>query len=208
MCVRVIGPHPLANDDAGRAVTRIATVFPYHNTVVTMPGIHATQRLHFLDFLAQEHARQGLAPLTRQQEQALSDDAVDVVREDQLLLIRPDAGRMPAAVAADEVLQQLVPNGGSVPQHVGQPRTHGYQRRGSAGTAWTRPQPRKCWQLVAASHKAIGLVTSPQPRRHRRLQASSWLGRRTVLTRWSKSSATRRLPTVWATPRSIFSART
>ena len=51
MLPRIIGEHPLAKDADGKLKSRIATVFPYGNTIVTLPGIHATQRMAYVDML-------------------------------------------------------------------------------------------------------------------------------------------------------------
>ena len=56
MLPRIIGEHPLAKDANGKLKSRIATVFPYGNTIVTLPGIHATQRMAYVDLLARAAA--------------------------------------------------------------------------------------------------------------------------------------------------------
>ena len=158
MSVRVIGPHPLANDAEGRGLTRIATVFVRDNTVVTIPGIHATQRLHFFDVLTQQRERRGLPPLTRQQEQELSDEAVDLVREDGFLLIRPDPDRMSSAVEADELLQQLVPKSRIRYLNTRDSRVRDVIKgRGEFWRTAAEPtSPAEMKNFIAASRKAIG----------------------------------------------------
>lgn len=159
MSVRVIGPHPLANDAEGRRLTRIATVFVRDNTVVTLPGIHATQRLHFFDLMAQQREQSGMPPLTRQQEQDLSDEAVDLVREENSLLIRPDPNRMSSAVEADELLQQLVPKSRIRFLNTQDSRVRDViKRRGECWRTATEPtSPTEMKHFIAASRKAIGL---------------------------------------------------
>jgi hypothetical protein len=104
----IIGEHPLAKDADGRLKSRIATVFPFADTIVTLPGIHATQRIAFLDLLQSKRCEQGQPPLSAEEQSALFDSAVDLVMEDQAILIRPDPANMPLAFKADEILQELV----------------------------------------------------------------------------------------------------
>ena len=59
MLPRILGEHPLAKDGNGKLKSRIATVFPYGNTIVTTPGIHATQRAAYVDMLAQQRLEAG-----------------------------------------------------------------------------------------------------------------------------------------------------
>ncbi|MHB1037027.1 MAG: hypothetical protein ACYC35_19405 [Pirellulales bacterium] len=106
---RILGLHPLARDDQGRLRSRIATVFPDSRTIVTLPGIHATQRMAYVDMLDAERRKSGLAPLTCAEQSAEWDNAVDLITEDDAILIRPDPGNMTLAFRADEVLQELVP---------------------------------------------------------------------------------------------------
>lgn len=106
--VRIIGEHPLAKDAAGRPRSRIGTVFPGQRTIVTLPGIHATQRMAYIELLCRERVQQGLPPLTRYEESELWDNSVDLVIEGDNVLIRPDPANMNLAFHADEVLQETV----------------------------------------------------------------------------------------------------
>ena len=106
---RILGDHPLARDGNGKLKSRIATVFPSGNTIITMPGIHATQRLAYLDIVARERAEHGLAPLSREEQMAEWQDSVDLIMEDDMVLIRPDPDNMQLMFQADELLQELVP---------------------------------------------------------------------------------------------------
>ena len=73
----IIGEHPLAKDADGRLKSRIATVFPFADTIVTLPGIHATQRIAFLDVLESKRREEGRPPLSAEEQSALFDSAVD-----------------------------------------------------------------------------------------------------------------------------------
>jgi hypothetical protein len=109
MVPRIIGPHPLSKDGQGRLLARIGTVFPYENTVVTLPGIHATQRAAFLDQLDQQRCTSGLGPLGSEERSAIWQSAVDLMMTKDMILIRPDPENMGLIFAADELLQALVP---------------------------------------------------------------------------------------------------
>ncbi len=109
MLPRIIGEHPLAKDANGKLKSRIATVFPYGNTIVTLPGIHATQRMAYVDFLGQQRMELGLGPLTREETIAEWRNSVDLITEDDCILIRPDPDNMELAFGADELLQQVAP---------------------------------------------------------------------------------------------------
>jgi hypothetical protein len=108
MGLTIIGQAPLARDAQGRLVSRIATIFPPTKTLVTLPGIHATQRLAYLDWVNRRRADQGLPPLSREEEDAETAASVDLIMEDDAILIRPDPANMPLAFQADELLQRLV----------------------------------------------------------------------------------------------------
>lgn len=157
MSVRIIGPHPLANDEAGRPLCRIATVFPDQDVVVTLPGIHATQRLDFFEILRRERKLQGLPPLTRREEEQLSEGTGDIIRENNYLLIRPDPKNVSAALAADETLQRIVPKWRIRFLGTREAAVHNAIKR--RGECWrTAPEPtsgEEMERLIAASRKGI-----------------------------------------------------
>jgi hypothetical protein len=107
--IRIIGDPPLAKDQEGRLRSRIGTVFPHSATIITLPGIHATQRLAYIDLLQNERAASGQVPLTRCEEEIEWNRAVDLVMEDDAILIRPDPQKMQLAFQADELLQECEP---------------------------------------------------------------------------------------------------
>jgi hypothetical protein len=109
MQLEVIGPHPFARDDQGGQQTRIGTLFPDYSALYTQaPGVHAWQRLNFIDRLNEQRRAKGAPPLTPDEEQAVSCNSVDLVFDTDHILIRPDPERMELAFAADELLQSLV----------------------------------------------------------------------------------------------------
>lgn len=106
--VRIIGDPLLARDDQGRLYTRIATAFPRLNTIVTIPGVHATQRIAIVDAINLERSQRSEAPLSHGEEENIWMGGVDLVIDDDAVLIRPNPDDMPLAFEADELLQQVV----------------------------------------------------------------------------------------------------
>jgi hypothetical protein len=109
MMPRIIGAHPLAKDERGRLKSRIGTVFPYDQTIVTLPGIHAMQREAYMELLDAERQKRGQALMTVEERHVEWEKAVDLIMEGDEILIRPDPDNMPLAFAADDVLTELVP---------------------------------------------------------------------------------------------------
>ena len=108
MTLHLIGPPPFARDANGRQVTHIGTVFPERATLVTLPGIHATQRLAFIDQLNEIRQAKAQPPLTPAEEEAEFAQSVDLIFGADQILIRPDPERMDLAFAADDLLEQLL----------------------------------------------------------------------------------------------------
>jgi hypothetical protein len=107
--LNILGEPPFTTDATGKPKSRIAMVFPASRTLVTVPGIHATQRLEYVDWLNEKRRTEGLPKLTRTEEAAECDQAVDLILEDYSILIRPDPENMDLAFEADELLQEIVP---------------------------------------------------------------------------------------------------
>ena len=130
--LELIGPHPFAQDAQGRQFTRIGTLFPQHGVLYTRPpGVHALQRLNFMEHLNALRASESVAPLTMDEEVALCERAVDLVFESDHLLIRPDPGRIELALLADDMLQELIPKFKIRFLSVGDPRVReAIKRRG------------------------------------------------------------------------------
>jgi len=107
--ITFLGEHPFARDERGALKSRIATVFPRRRAIVTLPGMHVSQRQAFLEHLDRERAGEGSGPFSRRERDSAWSEAVDLVVEEEALLIRPDPGNMPLAFLADELLQEIVP---------------------------------------------------------------------------------------------------
>ncbi len=146
MQLEIIGPHPFARDPQGQLLTRIGTLFPDRNVLYTQaPGVHAWQRLNFVDHLNAQRAAGSLSPLTPEEEQTLAARSVDLIFEEDHILIRPDPERMELGFAADELLQTLVSKRQVKFLSVSDPRVRdAIKRRG------------ECWRLssIPKGHEA------------------------------------------------------
>jgi hypothetical protein len=105
--VAILGPDPFARDAAGQTKTRIGTVFPAQRTLVTVPGIHATQRFDFIEWCNEQRRAAGQPAFAPAEEEQLLLEAVDVIFDADQVLIRPDPSAMGLAFAADELLAEL-----------------------------------------------------------------------------------------------------
>ncbi len=157
MAPRIIGEHPLAKDQNGKLVSRIATAFPFGNAMVTTPGIHATQRMAYVDFLTRQRLDSGLGAMTRDEESAEWRNSVDLIMEDDAILIRPDPDDMPLCFRADELLQQLVPKHRVKYLMVRDPRVRAaIKQRGECWRVSTLPEtPDEMQRMIADSRIAI-----------------------------------------------------
>jgi hypothetical protein len=107
MALTLLGDHPFSRDSKGDLQSRVATLFVHDRTLVTLPGIHATQRLAFVDHVNERRQASGQQPLTDDEQTAAWEDSVDLILERDAILIRPDPSNMPLAFEADELLQTL-----------------------------------------------------------------------------------------------------
>jgi hypothetical protein len=107
--ISFLDDHPLARDSAGKLKSRIATAFPRHRTLVTLPGMHASQRNAFIERLSAQRRGEGKEPLSRQERELEWNCAVDCIVENEGIHIRPDPANMPLAFEADEMIQRLLP---------------------------------------------------------------------------------------------------
>ena len=106
--MKLIGEHIFAKDAEGRPVSRIGTIFLRTPGLVTKRGVHAMQRMMWIDALNEEREAAGLEPMTDAEEDAEINESVDLVFTETQVLIRPNPDRMELAMRADEELQKLV----------------------------------------------------------------------------------------------------
>lgn len=154
----LIGDHPLAKDAQGNLASRIATVFPYADTIVTIPGIHATQRVAFVEILNRKREAAGLPPLSEYEQNLHWENSVDLVMEEDSVLIRPDPDKMDLAFDADELLQEVVPKYKIRYLHAMNPKVRSAIKR--RGECWRiNPLPRstaEMEQMIRSSRIGIG----------------------------------------------------
>lgn len=102
--MKIIGDKIFAHDAQGRLLSRIGTMFFRTPGLVTIKGVHAMQRIAWLDSLAADLGRE----LTIDEEEAEIAESVDLVFTEEYVLIRPNPERMDLAFRADEALQKMV----------------------------------------------------------------------------------------------------
>jgi hypothetical protein len=108
MSLTIIGEPPLSANGQGQPSNRIGTIFLNHRTLITLAGIHATQKIAFLNLVNARQVADGLPLLTEADQEDFFNSAVDLIIDDGLIFIRPNPDRMDLAFRADEMLQELV----------------------------------------------------------------------------------------------------
>ena len=106
--VTILGEPLFSQDQAGKLKSRIATIFPHHQVLVTLPMVHAFQIDFFVDRLKAQRSAAGLPPLSPEEERDVRSDAVPLSLEGDVIYIRPDPDDMPLAFEADRLLQAEV----------------------------------------------------------------------------------------------------
>lgn len=106
--MKILGDKIFARNEDGSLKSHVGTVFFRTPGIVTIKGVHATQRLAWVEELNRERAEKGEAPLTDAEAEAEWAESVDILFTEKWVLIRPEANRMELAFKADEVLQQFV----------------------------------------------------------------------------------------------------
>ena len=106
--MKTIGDGIFAKDADGNPLSRIGTMFFRTPGLVTKKGIHALQRMMWIDEVNAEREKAGLPALTMSEEDAEIAESVDLIFAADQVLIRPNPDRMDLAFRADEELQKLV----------------------------------------------------------------------------------------------------
>ena len=106
--MKIIGDRIFAKDAAGALLSRIGTIFFRTPGLVTKRGVHAMQRLMWIEDLNAARAAAGQPALTMSEEDAEMAESVDLIFTEDQVLIRPNPDRMDLAFRADEELQKLV----------------------------------------------------------------------------------------------------
>lgn len=137
MALASLGPDPFQRDELGHFVGRVATVFCDHNAIVSLPGIHATQRLAQLECIQKQRGQAGLPELSAQELDEINNNAVDLIIQPDAIYIRPDPQKMDQALRADAMLQQSVPK-----------RLVRYLLAGQAEVHETIKRRGECWRIT------------------------------------------------------------
>ena len=105
--MQILGEQIFAKAPDGSLASRIGTLFLKTPGLVTRRGVHAMQRVMWIDHLNAGRSEAGLPPLTSSEEEAELEQSVDLIFTDDFVLIRPDPDRMDLAFLADDELQKL-----------------------------------------------------------------------------------------------------
>ena len=106
--MKIIGERIFAKDADGKLLSRIGTIFFRTPGLVTKKGVHAMQRMMWIESVNAERAAEGRPALTMSEEDAEMAESVDLIFTEDLVLIRPNPDRMDLAFRADEELQKMV----------------------------------------------------------------------------------------------------
>ena len=106
--MKIIGDRIFAKDAEGKPLSRIGTFFFRTPGLVTKKGVHAMQRLMWIEEINAERAKNGQPAMTMVEEDAEMAESVDLIFTEDLVLIRPNPDRMDLAFRADKELQKLV----------------------------------------------------------------------------------------------------
>jgi len=106
--MKIIGEKIFAKDAEGQLISRIGTVFFRTPGLVTQKGVHAMQRMLWLEDVNAVRAAAGQPPLTPEEEDEEMSESVDLIFTDEFVLIRPDPERMDLALRADVLLCGMV----------------------------------------------------------------------------------------------------
>ena len=106
--MKTIGEAIFATDGNGQLLSRVGTIFLKTPGLVTAKGIHAMQRVVWLDEVNRMRAAAGQPAMTAEEEDDELARSVDLVFTERFVLIRPDPDHMDLALEADEALRTLV----------------------------------------------------------------------------------------------------
>jgi len=106
--MKLLGEPIFAKDAEGKLLSRIGTLFLKTPGLVTRKGVHAMQRMMWIDEINLTRKSEGLASLTPAEEEEELALSVDLIFTEDAVLIRPDPDRVDLAFQADEALQAFV----------------------------------------------------------------------------------------------------
>ena len=106
--MEILGDPIFAKNPDGTLKSRIGTLFLRTPGLVTLPGVHAMQRIAWTRELSRRREAAGQKPLTESESMAEWNDSADLLFSGEFVYIRPAPSRLDLAFKADEVLQTLV----------------------------------------------------------------------------------------------------
>ena len=106
--MKTLGEPIFSKDADGRLLSRIGTIFFKTPGLVTQRGVHAMQRMMWIDEVNSMRAAEGRPPMTEEEEDEELAESVDLIFTEDYVLIRPDPNHMDLAMRADEELQKIV----------------------------------------------------------------------------------------------------
>ena len=106
--MKTLGEPIFAKDADGRLASRVGTIFFKTPGLVTRRGVHAMQRMMWVEEVNAQRVARGLPEMTMAEEDEELAQSVDLIFTDDYVLIRPDPDHMDLALRADEELQKLV----------------------------------------------------------------------------------------------------
>jgi hypothetical protein len=175
MQLELIGPHPFERDEKGQQRVRIGTLFLKDKALYThLPGVHAMQRMGFINRLNGRNTATGQPALTPEEEQQLCSESVDLFFDPNAIFIRPNPERMDLVFAGDELLQELVSKRQIKFLSVSNPRVHeAIKLRGERWRLSAIPKDREEKNRLISSSK-VGIQGLPIYF-YNRLTGTRWL---------------------------------
>ncbi len=106
--MKILGDAIFAKNPNGTLKSRIGTMFFRTPGLVTQKGIHAMQRIAWINEINRGRAAEGKPELSEVEVSKELEQSVDLLFTEDYVLIRPDPNAMALAFKADEVLQTMV----------------------------------------------------------------------------------------------------
>ncbi len=106
--MKILGDAIFAKNPNGSLKSRIGTMFFKTPGLVTQKGIHAMQRIAWINEINRQRAEEGKPELNDVEVAQELEQSVDLLFTEDYVLIRPDPNAMPLAFKADKILQTMV----------------------------------------------------------------------------------------------------
>ena len=107
--MKILGDAIFAKNENGKLKSRIGTIFFRTPGLVTLPGVHAMQRVAWIEEINRQRKEEGLGGLSENEIAEEVAQSADLIFTEEAVLIRPDPKRMDLAIKADDALQEMLP---------------------------------------------------------------------------------------------------